>query len=420
MNKRIYGLISILVVGLVALVAIGQEDGPGVTPQVAPKVAPQVAPQVAPKIVEEGVRAGIGTDPGHKPTYDKPTFIKSAHSVARGDLLSCRNTEAQVENPSHASANALAKAIHGVWINRNGRTVHGRVVETDTVWYIQMNGLRGEAILLDRNNMGLDTLTAPFVAGGEYDLTQRTRERLKIRPRRPLSWKYVNCTYEMVDEYVKVSDEVVLEALAATTPVDLPEGGEGMPLRQAWEQLKAAGWFDVLDIPTTYEGGKALKVDTQLGDTKRWGFTPEGVKVTEQMVIDGLAPGAEYELPMQVGAYFDIEISEIEDGPGGYRSVWLHMDAEYSGTGVNLVPSEPHTGIEEGEFVMEGNAFVSARSVSGDRCYGAGTCGTINGLGELADGSEGATAQLRRVPGKDGLTFLSAELFFERVIIGLP
>ena len=356
---------------------------------------------------------GIGTDPRLKPTFDKPVFIKSAHSVARADLLSCRNTEAQVENPRDASAQALAKAIHGVWINRNGRTVHGRGIETDTAWYIDMKGTTGTAILLDRNNMGLDTLTAPFVDGGDNRLTERTRERLKVRPNRPLSWKYVNCTYEFVDEYVKVSDELVLEALAATTPVVLTKD---LTLKEAWAQLKAAGWFHVLDMPTSYGGDKAVRVSTKLGDYKRWGFTPEGVKVTEEMVIEGLAPGAEYELPMQVGAFFEITITEIPEGPGGYRSVFMHMDAEYAGTGINLVPNEPSYGIEEGEFVMEGNAFVSARSVSGDLCYGTGTCGSINGLGgEIPEG-----AQLRKIPGKDNSTFLAAELFFERVVIGLP
>ena len=360
---------------------------------------------------------GIGTDPRSRPTFDKPLFIKSAHSVARADLLSCRNTDAQVERPGHANAEALAKSIHGVWINRNGRTVHGRPVETDTAWYIDMRGTTGTAILLDRNNMGLDTLTAPFVEGGADGLTKRTRERLSVRPDRALSWKYVNCTYEMVDEYIKVSDDLVLEALAATTPVVL---SKGMTLRDAWEQLKTAGWFNVLDMPTSYRGEKSVRLNTKLGDQKRWGFTPEGVKVTEQMVIDGLAPGSEYELPMQVGAFFDINISEIDEGPGGFTSVFMRMDAEYMGTGINLVPNEPHFGIEEGEFVMEGNAFVSARSVSGDLCYGAGTCGTINGLGGEVEIPEGVPGKVRKLPGKDSFTFLAAELFFERVVIGLP
>ena len=359
---------------------------------------------------------GIGTDPRSRPTFDKPIFIKSAHSLARADLLSCRNTDAQVERPSHASADAFAKAIHGVWINRNGRTVHGRPVETDTAWYIDMNGTTGTAILLDRNNMGLDTLTAPFVDGGGDSLTKRTRERLAVRPDRPLSWKYVNCTYEFVDEYVKVSDELVLEALAATTPVRLTKG---LTLRKAWDQLKEAGWFDVLDMQTSYRGGKALRVSTKLGDMKRWGFTPEGVKVTEEMVVAGLAPGAEYELPMQVGAFFEIDVSSIENGTGGYRSVYLKMDAEYMGTGINLVPNEPHQGIEEGEFVMEGNAFVSARSVSGDLSFGAGTCGVVNQLGGEDAIPKGARIR-EGLPTKDDLTFVSPELFFERVVIGMP
>ena len=350
----------------------------------------------------------IGEDgavgPYDEPQWDKPFFKKSAQSVARADLLACRNRDAAITNGRDASAKELAKALHGIWINRNGRTVHGRPVETDTAWYIDMQGTKGTAILLDRNNLGLDTLTAPFVeAGAKSSLTERTRERLAVRPGRPLSMKQVNCTYEFVDEYVKVSDEILWEALAATTPVRMTKSTS---MRGAWQQLIDGGYFQYLDMPTSYQGSKALSISTALGDGKRYGFTPEGVKVTEAMVAKGLAPGAEYEMPMQVGAYFAITLTERENGPGGFRSVFLRMEAEYMGTGINLVPGEPILGVEQGEFVMEGDAFVSARSVSGSDCFTTSSCGDKNALGPEVEGK--ATGDLK------------PEFFFERMVIGMP
>ena len=343
-------------------------------------------------------------DPLAKPKYDKPFFKKSAQSVARADLLACRNTDAVVTQGRDASAAEMAKALHGVWINRNGRTVHGRPVETDTAWYIDMRGTTGTAILLDRNNLGLDTLTAPFVNGGDSSLTARTRERLSVRPRQPLSMKQVNCVYEFVDEYIKVSDELLIEALVATTPIRLTKG---LTLRGAWQQLIEAGYFEYLDMPTDYRGGKALSTRTALGDGKRYGFTPEGVKVTEAMVAEGVAPGAEYEMPMQVGAFFEITLTERENGPGGFKSVFLRMDAEYMGTGINLTPGEPVLGVEQGEFVMEGNAFVSARSVSGADTLTTSECADKNAL-------------LTETPGGKVSGELNTEFVFERMVIGMP
>ena len=355
-------------------------------------------------VLVAGATAVQAAGPDDTPAYDKPFFIKSAQSVARADLLACRNKDAKVLEPSDASAAAFSNALNGIWINRNGRTVHGRPVETDTAWYIQMDGLTGTAILLDRNNMGLDTLTAPFVDfGASQSLTEKTRERLAVRPNQPLALRQVNCTYEMVDEYVKVSDEMLIEALVATTPIQMTEG---LNLEGAWEQLKAAEYFEYLDMPTDYLAGQAVRTRTKLGDSKRYGFTPEGVKVTEAMVAEGKAPGAEYEMPMQVGALFKITLTERENGPGGFKSVHLHMDAEYAGTGINLVPGEEVESYEQGEFVMEGGAFVSARSVSNDLAYESGWCGNKNGLDPVALSGEEVVQ--------------NPEFFFERMVIGMP
>ena len=379
--------------------------------------------------VAYGDRIGGPDDP---PRYDKPHFKKSAQSIARADLLSCRNQDAVVTKGRDASAHEMARALHGIWVNRNGRTVHGRPVETDTAWYIDMRGLTGTAILLDRNNMGVDTLTAPFFAadGSESSLTKRARERLAVRPQRPLSMKQVNCTYEFVDEYIKVSDELILEALAATAPVRLTDR---MTLRDVWKQLIAAGYFEVLEIPTSYlDKSKIQKVRASLGDGKRFGFTPEGLRVTEDMVAEGLVPGAEYELPMLVGAFFEITLTEREEGPGGYRSVFLRMEAEYQGTGINLEPGETVAGIEQGEFVMEGNAFVSARNISALDGFTTSTCADKNGLDEcpvtgctssqtppLADGVGPGDGRWI-VDGKEVGTHLTTEFVFERMVIGVP
>ncbi len=322
-----------------------------------------------------------------KPSYDKPVFIKAAQSVARGDLLACRNQEAVVTAPSHASAAELATALNGVWINRNGRTVHGRKIETDTAWYFDMTGTTGTAVLIDRNNMGLGNLTEPFADPSTWTA------------RKPQAIRQVNCTYEFVDEYIKVSDDVLVDVLAATTGV---KPAAGLTLTDIWSQLKINGYWDNLHIPTAFIGDATHELSASLGDGQRFGFTPEGARVTEPEVMAGLYPGAEYELPMKVGAFFDVSITERENGPGGYASVHLRFDAEYAGTGINMVPGESVHSYEQGEFVMEGGAFVSAASVSGNEVFETGWCGDKNGL-EVEGAIQGET-----------------EFVFERMVIGNP
>lgn len=331
----------------------------------------------------------IGQQPvaDEKPTYDKPVFIQSAQSVARGDLLACRNTEAAVTAPSHASAADLASTLHGVWINRNGRTVHGRTIETDTAWYFNMTGTTGTAVLIDRNNMGLETLTTPYADPSTWTASQ------------PLAIRQVNCKYELVDQYIKVSDDVLINVLAETTGV---KSVPGQTLTDIWTELKINGYWDYLKVPTDFVGGKTQRLSTSLGDGLRYGFTPEGARVTEPEVMSGLYPGAEYELPMKVGAFFDVTITERGNGPNGYAAVHLRFDAEYAGTGINMVPGESVHSYEQGEFVMEGDSFVSAQSVSGSEAFETGWCGNKNGL-EVEGAIQGTT-----------------EFQFERVVIGSP
>ena len=338
-------------------------------------------------IVVAGLVIGQGPTSVEEPSYDKPVFIQSAQSVARGDLLACRNKDAVVTKGSHASVADLAAALNGVWINRNGRTVHGRTVETDTAWYFDIRGNTGTAVLLDRNNMGLDTLTAPFADPATWTASS------------PLAIRQVNCTYEFVDEYIKVSDTLLMDVLATTTGLT---PSPDLTLTDVWSQLKANGYWNYLNVPTAFVGGTNELISTSLGDGLRYGFTPEGARVTEPEVMTGLYPGAEYELPMKVGALFDITLTQRQNGPGGYDSVFLHFDAEYAGTGINMVPGESVSSYEQGEFVMEGGAFVSARSVSGADAYETGWCDDKNGL--AVEGQvEGET-----------------EFIFERVVIGVP
>ncbi len=359
--------------------------------------------------------------PDGTPGHDKPL----AQSVARADLLACHDNNAKVLEPSDASGEELARALNGIWMNRNGRTVNGRLVESDTVLYIQMNGLEGTGILLDRNNLGLDTLTAPFVnPRRNRSLPRRTRRKLSVRPQQPLALRQVNCTYKMRDEYIKVSGEMLIEVVAATTPI---RRTKGLDLEGAWEQLKEVGYFEALDMPPVDQAGRVVRTSA------------------------GKVPGAEYRMPMQAGGFFRITISERENGPGGYQSVHLYMDAEYAGTGINSLPGEAVKSSEESEFVMDGDAFVSARGVKSLESAETARCDEENDLEcdsndpsspDIASaatgptgligppGSSGSTASSNSTDPSDptgasedlvgsGLTH-TTDFYFERVVIGMP
>src|ERR1044072_8815431 len=101
-----------------------------------------------------------------EPKYDREIFKKSGMSIARPDLLACRNPDAQITDGGDVNPADLSRMLHGVWVNQNGRSLHGIQVETDNAFYINMTGNTGTAIMLDRNNLNDFSLTKPYLEPG--------------------------------------------------------------------------------------------------------------------------------------------------------------------------------------------------------------------------------------------------------------
>lgn len=348
------------------------------------------------------------TEAPFQPKYDREIFKKSSTSIARGDLLACRNGDAQIIDGGDVSVEDFARTLHGVWVNQNGRSLHGVTVETDNAFYVDMRGGSGVAIMIDRNNLGDFSMTEPYLAAGS-----------KLRKvTRPLTMTFVNCTFQFVDRYIKVSDEIPYEVLAASTGIKL---GKGATLEDAWKQIVSTGYFESFNMATVSRetGAPRRKVNmASLGDGQRLAILPDGTRVDEKGIAAGLVPGAEYSLPMMVGGFFKITLTPKTEGRQ-YQGVHMRFDAEYRATGVALKPGESLTGVEQGTFAREGNSFVSANRVESspnspknliqDDAWSTDDCGDKNGLVSRPEDA-----------GTLGAEGSHNALHFERVVIGSP
>jgi hypothetical protein len=289
---------------------------------------------------------------------DREQFRASATSLLRADMLACRNLDAKQASPRAITPDEFAKAMTGVWLAKQ-RSVHGIAVEMDTAYYIQMTAQGGQAVLIDRNNMRQGRFARalqPTIA--------------KAKPARPLTQTFVNCRFEFLDQYVKVSDTVPVQTLLTATQTTLKRAASAAPptLEEAWRGIVSSRYF-----------GERSGVGTgiRLGDRKRFAVLPNGLRTSEGDIERGASPGAEYMLPMAVGGFFRATLSPTT-GPAGQPAVTLNIDAEYAGTGVNLNPNEVTKGIERGTFVGEGDGFVAF----GKEGYMTSDCGAKNGLVE--------------------------------------
>jgi hypothetical protein len=336
-----------------------------------------------------------------EPDLDRDRFEKSAKSVARPDFLACRNQDAKITRGSDLSIEEFSRMLNGVWVNQNRRTVHGMPVETDAAFYIDMRGGTGTAILIDRNNLDDYPLSAPYTSAGS-----------KLRKTaRPLTMTYVNCTFQFLDQYVKVSDVVPQNVLASSTKLALKGTRANTSLKDVWDQLVSAGYFNSFEMVT----GKGLRTSRQKsspvqGDGTRVAFLPDGTKTDEKRIEAGLEPGSEYNLPMMVGAFFKITLTPMKKAGRPYQSVRMRWDAEYRGVGVAIPAGQSVQGVEQGEFLKEGNALVSAISVSGREAWMTSECGDKNGLVNAEAASNPTISD----------TNLNPTLIFDRVVIGAP
>jgi len=336
-----------------------------------------------------------------EPDFDRDRFERSAKSIARPDLLACRNQDAKLTQGSDLSVEEFSRMLNGVWVNQNRRTVHGMPVETDSAFYIEMRGATGTAILIDRNNLDDYSLSAPY-------LTSSSKLR---KTARPLTMTFVNCTYQFLDQYVKVSDEVPRNVLASSTRLALKSGAANATLKNVWDQLVASGYFNSFEMVTS-KGLRAArrKLSPVQGDGSRVAVLPDGTMTDEKRIEAGSEPGSEYNLPMMVGAYFQITLTQQQQKTAGFQPVRMRWDAEYRGVGVALPVGQPVKGIEQGEFLKEGNAVVSAVSVNGRNAWMTSECGDKNGLNAAEAVSNPAIADSNLKP----------TLIFDRVVIGTP
>jgi hypothetical protein len=124
-----------------------------------------------------------------------------------------------------------------------------------------------------------------------------------------------------------------------------------------------------------------------------------------------MEPGMEYNLPMMTGAFFQISLNPMKATGDRRQGVQMRWDGEYRAIGLSIPVGQPVQGVEQGEFYKEGNAIVSAVSISGLRTWTTSECGDKNGL----NGVEAVSN-----PGTIAGTDLKPTLIFDRVVIGTP
>jgi hypothetical protein len=344
-----------------------------------------------------------------RPNYDREIFKKSGTSIARPDLLACRNSDAVITDGGDVQPEDVARLLHGVWVNQNGRSLHGITVETDNAFYIDMRGTTGTAIMIDRNNLNDFSMTRPYLEAGS-----RIRNVAN-----PVTMTFVSCAYEFVDRYIKVSDVVPLEVLGRSTGIQFSKKAT---MEQAWRQIISSGYFESFDmlVQNREPGAARRRVNmATLGDGQRMAILPDGTRVDEKGIKDGDVPGAEYCLPMMVGAFFKITLTPKTEGRQ-YQAVDVRFDAEYRATGVNLKPGETLYGNEHGVFAKEGNALVAANRIENgkqlDDTWDSHEGGNKN---ELVTPSS-IVAAAKGIPPGEQAHDLMGSLNFDRVIIGTP
>ncbi len=344
-----------------------------------------------------------------RPKYDREIFKKSGTSIARGDLLACRNDDAQITDGGDVDIDEFARMLHGVWVNQNMRTIHGVTVETDNAFYVDMRGREGVAVMIDRNNLGDFSLSKPYLTPGS-----------SLRNvARPLTLTQVSCTYEFVDRYIKVSDEVPVEVLGASTHVKFPRGAT---LEQAWKLIVDSGYFETFEMATqNREAGSPRRTVNmaRLGDGQRLAILPDGTRVDEKGIREGLVPGAEYSLPMMVGGFFKITLSPVSEGRE-HVGVYMRWDAEYRATGVGLSPGEPLVGIEDGIFAREGTSYVAARRSVPSATGNALAFEDDGWLSEEGGDKNALVAAEGSFSARRKLGSTSSGLYFDRMVIGSP
>jgi hypothetical protein len=228
-----------------------------------------------------------------------------------------------------------------------------------------------------------------------------------MKPRKSGVLTQVDCTYEFLDEYTKVSDSVSLNTLERGTGVRM-RGARN--LGEAWQRLSESGYFDSLPMRTGPGDNQVrMLVKPRLGDASRLAVLQDGRIASEREIAAGMAPAAEYRLPMLTGALFNIDLKLVQPATSQYSGVHMKWEAEYRGTGINIKPGEAIKGIEQGTFLKEGAAYVA--SLPGPGAWETSACGDKNGLNAYAQASN---------PDPAHADHDHESLVFTRVVLGTP
>lgn len=355
--------------------------------------------------------------------FDRENFKRSAMSVARPDLMACRNTDAQITQGKPTDIDAFARTWHGTWVNKNMRTQNGLVPETDAVLIVNMQGRTGTAILIDRNNIGHDLSNAVLTAAA------------RSRPAAPQTISYIHCGLQFVDQYLKVSDSVLLPAVAAGARVAMPatvlRATATSGLKGAWDQLVNAKYFDSFEMRTG--GSRTVRVSPKEGDGKRVAIMPDGRVVSEKEIEAGLAPGAENRLPSIIGGFFQITLAQHTGDGRKHPAVNMRWDGEYRAAGVQTPIGTPIYGIEQGIFASEGGAFVAANRIESVTtggvardapmldAYATSECGDKGGFlaGVINSNPNPEFLNRLRLAAPDQRSEQTI-MVFDRVVIGMP
>ncbi|MCG8369384.1 MAG: hypothetical protein MJA32_02590 [Proteobacteria bacterium] len=346
--------------------------------------------------VSVAASGGTAIEPGaalDRPSYDRSNQKASAQSVARGDLLACRNLDSTFTDNRPTNAKEFAKTLHGTWVNPNMRSVHGRPIDTDAIFLIDMKSDRPASILIDRNNLGKHVLNTAY-------------HRLRMAEGEQSMMSMVNCAIEFVDYYVKISNDVLIDELSRGTGIPMKSD---WTMDRAWQALVEGGYFDSFEMRTSARSDDRITIRSQQGDHQRVAITPDFKLLKEADIERGGYPGGEYYMPMITGGLFHITLTDTPAELFSHGGVKWHMDAEYRGVGIGIPPGEAVAGFEEGVFHREGGAFVSGPGAP-DQQWATSACAdkhNLDGLSQVSNpvGHEGHDHDL---------------LIFERFVIGSP
>lgn len=252
----------------------------------------------------------------------REAYTTRTPSVARADLLACQELPRSVNpNPRNLDPAAFAKMLTGTWVRQ--LTWNGVVVENNSALFFDFTGNNAVAMMYDQSNLG---------GGPMWNRVNEIRNNPDQLTRTP-RLTFVDCEYEIVDTYYKVSDELLFDGLPVRGATTARAGGGS--LREAWKQLV---------------------------DNRFFRFEQKERNLAKE-------PGAEMLTPSVGGAFWQVSMQPTN--VGRYRGVTLKLNGDYRGAHVGEVGTGSDArfagqedvkfaGNETAQFFMSGEKFVAS------------------------------------------------------------